>query len=57
GTGLGLAIVKKLAEEHGGNIRAQNSPDGGAQLVIRLPVTEAGRTNALLGGLQRRSGA
>ncbi|MGH8282030.1 MAG: sensor histidine kinase, partial [Gammaproteobacteria bacterium] len=57
GTGLGLAIVKKLAEEHGGSIRAQNNPDGGAQLVIRLPVTEAGRTNALLSGLQRRSGA
>ncbi len=57
GTGLGLAIVKKLAEEHGGSIRAQNSPDGGAQLIIRLPVTEAGRTSALLSGLQRRSGA
>lgn len=57
GTGLGLAIVKKLAEEHGGSIRAQNNPDGGAQLVIRLPVTEAGRTSAMLSGLQRRSGA
>ncbi|MGH8283542.1 MAG: ATP-binding protein [Gammaproteobacteria bacterium] len=57
GTGLGLAIVKKLAEEHGGSILAQNSPEGGAQLIIRLPVTEAGRTSALLGGLQRRSGA
>ncbi|MGB9428564.1 MAG: ATP-binding protein [Gammaproteobacteria bacterium] len=57
GTGLGLAIVKKLAEEHGGNIRAQNNPEGGALLIIRLPVTEAGRSSALLGGLQRRSGA
>ncbi|MGA9852947.1 MAG: ATP-binding protein [Gammaproteobacteria bacterium] len=57
GTGLGLAIVKKLAEEHGGSIRAQNGPEGGAQLIIRLPITEAGRSSALLGGLQRRSGA
>ncbi|MDE2197031.1 MAG: two-component sensor histidine kinase, partial [Gammaproteobacteria bacterium] len=55
GTGLGLAIVKKLAEEHGGSIRAQNSPEGGAQLIIRLPVTEEARSSALLGGMQRRS--
>ncbi|MDE2109163.1 MAG: HAMP domain-containing protein, partial [Gammaproteobacteria bacterium] len=57
GTGLGLAIVKKLAEEHGGSIRAQNGPDGGALLNIRLPVTEESRRHALFGGLQRRSGA
>ena len=57
GTGLGLAIVKKLAEEHGGSIRAQNGPEGGALLNIRLPVTEESRRNALFGGLQRRSGA
>jgi nitrogen fixation/metabolism regulation signal transduction histidine kinase len=49
GTGLGLAIVKKLAEEHGGSIRAQNSPEGGAQLVIRLPINEEARSSALLG--------
>ncbi len=57
GTGLGLAIVKKLAEEHGGSIRAQNSPgSGGAQLIIRLPVTEDARTTALLRGMQRYAG-
>ncbi|HEX5339515.1 MAG TPA: ATP-binding protein [Gammaproteobacteria bacterium] len=49
GTGLGLAIVKKLAEEHGGSIRAQNAPEGGAQLVIRLPLSEDARNSALLG--------
>ena len=37
GTGLGLAVAKKIAEEHGGNIRAENRPDGGAVFTLRLP--------------------
>jgi len=38
GTGLGLAVVKKIAEEHGGNIRATNRAQGGAEFVLRLPL-------------------
>ena len=54
GTGLGLAIVKKLTEEHGGNIRLQNRAEGGAQIMIRLPVDEHTRSNQLLGANERR---
>lgn len=38
GTGLGLAIVKKIVEEHGGVISGENPPQGGACIVIRLPL-------------------
>ncbi len=38
GTGLGLAIVKKIVEEHGGMLWVENMPEGGACIIIRLPV-------------------
>ncbi|WP_127478721.1 sensor histidine kinase [Sulfurivermis fontis] len=41
GTGLGLAIVKKIVEEHGGMIWVENMPEGGACIMIRLPVKKA----------------
>ncbi|MCP3870881.1 MAG: HAMP domain-containing protein [Gammaproteobacteria bacterium] len=37
GTGLGMAIVKKIIEEHGGLVRAENRPEGGACITLRLP--------------------
>jgi nitrogen fixation/metabolism regulation signal transduction histidine kinase len=37
GTGLGLAVAKKIAEEHGGSIRAENRSGGGAAFCVRLP--------------------
>lgn len=38
GTGLGLAIVQKILLQHSGQIEAYNSPRGGAEFILSLPV-------------------
>jgi two-component system sensor histidine kinase PrrB len=37
GSGLGLAIVAQQAELHGGRAWAEESPLGGARVVVELP--------------------
>ena len=41
GLGLGLAICKKIIKAHGGEIWAENSPEGGAVFCFSLPYGEA----------------
>jgi len=41
GSGLGLAIVRAVAEAHGGSARIEDSPGGGARVVLRLPASAA----------------
>lgn len=40
GTGLGLAICQAIVEAHGGSLRVDNRPDGGACVVVALPQGE-----------------
>ena len=50
GSGLGLAIVAQVAKAEGGTILAENDPEGGARMSLRLPTVpgpdDDGRTPA-----------
>jgi two-component system sensor histidine kinase KdpD len=39
GTGLGLSLCRGLVHAHGGELLAENRPDGGAIFTIQLPAT------------------
>jgi signal transduction histidine kinase len=41
GAGLGLAIAREVARAHGGDVRCDESPRGGARFTVTLPVPPA----------------
>src|SRR5205807_2243527 len=41
GTGLGLSLVKNTIERYKGTVEVNNSPGGGAQFTVRLPLFQA----------------
>ncbi len=46
GTGLGLSICYGIVKEHGGDITANNAPEGGAIIEVKLPAVVAARAEA-----------
>jgi signal transduction histidine kinase len=41
GHGFGLAVSYRIVHNHGGSIRAENRPAGGAAIIVELPATGA----------------
>ena len=53
GLGIGLALSRRLAEMHGGGIEARSEAAGGAEFVVRLPLSAHGRADAASPGTER----
>ncbi|RZI95739.1 MAG: HAMP domain-containing protein, partial [Rubrivivax sp.] len=44
GVGLGLALVQSIVQRHGGSVRCEANPGGGARFVVELPEAPIERT-------------
>ena len=40
GVGLGLALVKSISQRHGGTVRCEARPGGGASFIVELPIAD-----------------
>jgi two-component system, OmpR family, sensor kinase len=40
GVGLGLALVRSISQRHGGSVRCEARPGGGASFVVEMPATQ-----------------
>ena len=40
GVGLGLALVKSISQRHGGSVRCEARPGGGASFIVELPMVD-----------------
>ena len=49
GTGLGLSVVARIAAGHGGTVRADDAPGGGATFRVRWPRVEVPATEPAAG--------
>jgi len=50
GTGLGLSIAAKIAQEHGGSLRAEANNPKGARFLLRLPLLVSAMAQPVLPG-------
>jgi signal transduction histidine kinase len=39
--GMGLSICRNIVVSHGGSIEAESPPEGGARIIVRLPLRTA----------------
>lgn len=57
GNGLGLAIVQAIVAAHGGRVRVQETPGGGATVVVELPRRVSPEGDAVGSGPSRQGTA
>jgi signal transduction histidine kinase len=46
GSGIGLAVVRELVLQHGGRVRVERAPSGGARFIAELPAADKPATPA-----------
>jgi two-component system, OmpR family, sensor kinase len=56
GSGLGLSIVRAVANAHGGDVRAEASPGGGAEFVVTLPRRRSAEAQPVAAAADRLDG-